>query len=257
MSTAKERFAQSVSYASDSQSPETVPKSSISMHESLGAGDAALATELERARPQTLGEEELQLQLALAMSKEECEQEEKLRRNDDIRLQLAISESQKRAAAPAASAKKSAVDDLLSLTTGMDASGVVSDPWACLSSNGSSLGAVGGAAAAAAPFPGLSADPWSSSTAVDAAPTPADPWSSSPRVTNDPWQPSPPPGATSRSPMSDSDAWLSVDSRTGAFRLPVNWPHDLLSSCCRVNACFWLLITITRHKQSNCDQKNT
>ena len=32
-------------------------------------------TELEAARPQTVGEEELQLQLALAMSREEAEQE--------------------------------------------------------------------------------------------------------------------------------------------------------------------------------------
>ena len=178
-----------MSYASDSHSSETIPKTSISLHESLsgaGAGDAVLATDLERARPQTLGEEELQLQLALAMSKEESEQEEKLRRNDDIRLQLAISESQKRAAAAAPTAKKSAVDDLLSLTTGMDASGVVTDPWSCLSSGGPPLGAVGGAAA---PFP--VSDPWSTSSSVPQS----DPWSPSPAArhsaTTDPWQPSP------------------------------------------------------------------
>lgn len=44
--------------------------------------------ELETARPQTIGEEELQLQLALAMSREEAEQEEQRRRSDDVRLQL-------------------------------------------------------------------------------------------------------------------------------------------------------------------------
>lgn len=48
---------------------------------------------MENARPQTAGEEELQLQLALAMSKEEAEQEERLRRNDDLRLQMALTES--------------------------------------------------------------------------------------------------------------------------------------------------------------------
>lgn len=50
--------------------------------------------ELEAARPQTVGEEELQLQLALAMSREEAEQEEQRRRSDDVRLQLALSQSQ-------------------------------------------------------------------------------------------------------------------------------------------------------------------
>jgi epsin len=187
------------------------------MHESLaGGGDTVLATDLERARPQTLGEEELQLQLALAMSKEESEQEEKLRRNDDIRLQLAISESQKRAAAAAPSAKKSAVDDLLSLTTGMDASGVVTDPWSCLSSGGPALGAVGGAPA---PFSGMASDPWSSSsTSVPQS----DPWSSSPAAAaSDPWQPSPPPNHNKRAtPLQDADAWLSAEDRSGVFHHP-------------------------------------
>lgn len=45
----------------------------------------AATSELESARPQTAGEEELQLQLALAMSKEEAEQEERQRKNDDLR----------------------------------------------------------------------------------------------------------------------------------------------------------------------------
>lgn len=50
--------------------------------------------EIENARPQTAGEEELQLQLALAMSREEAEQEEQKRKSDDVRLQLALSQSQ-------------------------------------------------------------------------------------------------------------------------------------------------------------------
>lgn len=53
-----------------------------------------ITAELEAARPQTVGEEELQLQLALAMSREEAEQEEQRRRSDDVRLQLALSQSQ-------------------------------------------------------------------------------------------------------------------------------------------------------------------
>lgn len=50
-------------------------------------------SELEAARPQTVGEEELQLQLALAMSREEHEQEESKNRSDDMRLQLALQKS--------------------------------------------------------------------------------------------------------------------------------------------------------------------
>eukprot|EP00095_Tigriopus_kingsejongensis_P010624 maker-scaffold1028_size131186-snap-gene-0.41 protein:Tk10624 transcript:maker-scaffold1028_size131186-snap-gene-0.41-mRNA-1 annotation:"liquid facets" len=49
--------------------------------------------EIEAARPQTVGEEELQLQLALAMSREEAEQEESKSKSDDIRLQLALQKS--------------------------------------------------------------------------------------------------------------------------------------------------------------------
>lgn len=54
-----------------------------------------LTAEIECARPQTAGEEELQLQLALAMSREEAEQEEQKRRSDDVRLQLALTQSEK------------------------------------------------------------------------------------------------------------------------------------------------------------------
>ena len=49
--------------------------------------------EIEAARPQTVGEEELQLQLALAMSREEAEQEEGKNKSDEMRLQLALQKS--------------------------------------------------------------------------------------------------------------------------------------------------------------------
>ena len=54
-------------------------------------------SELEAARPQTVGEEELQLQLALAMSREEAEQEESKTKSDDMRLQLALQKSKEEA----------------------------------------------------------------------------------------------------------------------------------------------------------------
>lgn len=155
---AKERFAQATarvgsealakygsssrrdSYNSDATSPR-------------GEGDGAsgLSSELECARPQTAGEEELQLQLALAMSKEEAEQEERLRKHDDLRLQMAINESQHTTAAmPNGGASSSGagpssshhqagaatgLDDLLGLNLGASGgpSGAdppsVTDPW--------------------------------------------------------------------------------------------------------------------------------
>ena len=51
--------------------------------------------EIEAARPQTVGEEELQLQLALAMSREEAEQEESKTQSDDLRLKMALEKSKK------------------------------------------------------------------------------------------------------------------------------------------------------------------
>lgn len=60
-----------------------------------GSTSPRASSELEQARPQTSGEEELQLQLALAMSREAAEQEDRLRRGDDLRLQMALEESRR------------------------------------------------------------------------------------------------------------------------------------------------------------------
>ncbi|XP_047476870.1 epsin-2-like isoform X6 [Penaeus chinensis] len=104
---AKERFAQSVSgIGSDSDIssptspsyPDTYVTSSSRPNErnayGVQDGPSGLEPQLEAARPQTVGEEELQLQLALAMSKEEAEQEEQRRRSDDVRLQMALTQSE-------------------------------------------------------------------------------------------------------------------------------------------------------------------
>lgn len=83
--------------------------------------------ELESARPQTVGEEELQLQLALAMSREEAEQEEQKRRSDDVRLQLALSQSEQdfKKKEPE---KTSHMLDLLDVNLAPEPSPIV-DPW--------------------------------------------------------------------------------------------------------------------------------
>ncbi|XP_031840527.1 epsin homolog lqf isoform X3 [Nomia melanderi] len=93
---AKERFTQSVSgFGSDGLDTMSPVSNEFQDWEPCRLGsESATRPELEAARPQTVGEEELQLQLALAMSREEAEQEEQRRRSDDVRLQLALSQSQ-------------------------------------------------------------------------------------------------------------------------------------------------------------------
>nr|XP_045612271.1 epsin-1-like isoform X3 [Procambarus clarkii] len=92
---AKERFAQSVSgIGSDSTYVTSSSRPAERNAYGIKDGPSGLEPQLEAARPQTVGEEELQLQLALAMSKEEAEQEEQKQRSDDVRLQMAITQSE-------------------------------------------------------------------------------------------------------------------------------------------------------------------
>nr|XP_034986892.1 epsin-2 isoform X2 [Zootoca vivipara] len=80
---------------STSYSEQEYGKSGGSPASYHGSTSPRVSSELEQARPQTSGEEELQLQLALAMSREVAEQEERLRRGDDLRLQMALEESRR------------------------------------------------------------------------------------------------------------------------------------------------------------------
>ncbi|KAG9472767.1 hypothetical protein GDO78_017293 [Eleutherodactylus coqui] len=80
---------------STSYSEQDYGKSGGSPASYHGSTSPRVSSELEQARPQTSGEEELQLQLALAMSREVAEQEERIRRGDDLRLQMALEESRK------------------------------------------------------------------------------------------------------------------------------------------------------------------
>ncbi|XP_041434073.1 epsin-2 isoform X2 [Xenopus laevis] len=80
---------------STSYSEQDYGKSGGSPASYHGSTSPAVSAELEQARPQTSGEEELQLQLALAMSREVAEQDERVRRGDDLRLQMALEESRK------------------------------------------------------------------------------------------------------------------------------------------------------------------
>ncbi|XP_023252912.1 epsin-2 [Seriola lalandi dorsalis] len=159
-----------------------------------GSTSPNAGSELEQARPQTSGEEELQLQLALAMSREAAEQEERIRRGDDLRLQMALEESKKEGPGSAKLPKKkkepqSSLMDLMDVPE----PGASADPW----------GAGAGAGAAAA-----SADPWQPYGSAPKPAAPVDPWGAPPSVppmkSNDPWAPNSTPA---------SDPWSSAAAR--------------------------------------------
>ncbi|XP_063842889.1 epsin-1-like isoform X3 [Scylla paramamosain] len=167
---AKERFAQSVSgIGSDSKSERNQAEeltivcdgdktfvtstSRPSERNAFGIkdGPSGLEPQLEAARPQTVGEEELQLQLALAMSKEEAEQEEQKKRSDDVRLQMAITQSEEdfKECRRTQTEDESAMNDLLDINfnphSGVNGGGarpastppstVTLDPWGMPTSN--------------------------------------------------------------------------------------------------------------------------
>ncbi|KYM87105.1 Epsin-2 [Atta colombica] len=204
---AKERFAQSVSgFGSDGLDTMSPVSSDFQDWEPCHLSESAArrTTELEAARPQTVGEEELQLQLALAMSREEAEQEEQRRRSDDVRLQLALSQSQQDFKAPQ-SEKQSHMLDLLDVNLG-EASGssVQTDPW-------------GIPITAPPPRPQPQNDPWSVPTTSTTSPA-IDPWMpvppQRPTATIDPWRAPAPSPATVISPPRTNDPWSPVPSTT-------------------------------------------
>ncbi|XP_075879979.1 epsin-2 isoform X2 [Nelusetta ayraudi] len=174
-----------------------------------GSTSPNAGSELEQARPQTSGEEELQLQLALAMSREAAEQEDRIRRGDDLRLQMALEESKKGGSDSVKLPKKkkepqSALMDLMDVPE----PGATADPWGA--------GAVAGARAAAAAASSSAAaaaseDPWQSYGAAPKPAAPVDPWggpSSAPPVkSSDPW-------ASNSGPA--SDPWGSAAARPKA-----------------------------------------
>ncbi|XP_018366942.1 PREDICTED: epsin-2 isoform X3 [Trachymyrmex cornetzi] len=204
---AKERFAQSVSgFGSDGLDTMSPVSSDFQDWEPCHLSESAArrTTELEAARPQTVGEEELQLQLALAMSREEAEQEEQRRRSDDVRLQLALSQSQQDFKTPQ-SEKQSHMLDLLDVNLG-EASGssVQTDPW-------------GIPITAPPPRPQPQNDPWSVPTTSTTSPA-IDPWTpvppQRPTATIDPWRAPAPSPATVVSPPRTNDPWSPVPSTT-------------------------------------------
>ncbi|KAI4822670.1 hypothetical protein KUCAC02_008202 [Chaenocephalus aceratus] len=178
-----------------------------------GSTSPNAGSELEQARPQTSGEEELQLQLALAMSREAAEQEDRIRRGDDLRLQMALEESKKGGpdSGKLAKRKKEPQSSLLDLMV-VPEPGATADPWGA--------GATAGARAAAAPE-----DPWKTYGSSPKPAAPVDPWGATPSVppmkSSDPWAansaPAADPWSSATRPKTPLQASLASSSSLDLF----------------------------------------
>ncbi|NP_683723.2 epsin-2 isoform a [Homo sapiens] len=159
-----------------------------------GSTSPRVSSELEQARPQTSGEEELQLQLALAMSREVAEQEERLRRGDDLRLQMALEESRRDTVKIPKKKEHGSLPQqttLLDLMDALPSSGPAAqkaEPWGPSAST-NQTNPWGGPAA-----PASTSDPWPS-------------FGTKPAASIDPW--GVPTGATVQSVPKNSDPWAA------------------------------------------------
>ncbi|XP_016051955.1 PREDICTED: epsin-2 isoform X1 [Miniopterus natalensis] len=160
-----------------------------------GSTSPRVSSELEQARPQTSGEEELQLQLALAMSREVAEQEERLRRGDDLRLQMALEESRRdtvqvpKKKEPGSYPQQTTLLDLMDALPGSGPAAQKAEPWG-LSASANQSNPWGGPAA-----PASTSNPWPSSIGAKPASSVV-PWGG-------------PPGASTHSVSKSSDSWAA------------------------------------------------
>lgn len=195
-----------------------------------GSTSPRVSSELEQARPQTSGEEELQLQLALAMSREVAEQEERLRRGDDLRLQMALEESRrdtvkvpkkkevKACCKPGSHSQQTTLLDLMdALPSSSCPVTQKTEPWG-----------PGASANQTNPWSGTAApvnisDPWPSFGTKPAASV--DPWGVPTTASTQSVSKNPDPWATSQQPASNAgktaDAWGAAkpSSASGSFEL--------------------------------------
>ncbi|XP_029365148.1 epsin-3 [Echeneis naucrates] len=130
------------------------------------------ASDLEQARPQTSGEEELQLQLALAMSREESQKEQRCRQGDESLLRKALDESRRESQS---GTQESAMLDLVDIFgTSSEPTTLPGDPWnsAQLTSD-------------------ITTDPWDSVAVHSSTPVAGSPWTAPPLSSNasNPWAP--------------------------------------------------------------------
>ncbi|XP_029914038.1 epsin-3 [Myripristis murdjan] len=131
------------------------------------------ASDLEQARPQTSGEEELQLQLALAMSREESQKEQRCCQGDESLLQKALDESRRESQS---GTRESAMLDLVDIFGPSSEAPIPSnDPWN-----------------SAQPTSDINSDPWDSVAVHSSTPVIGSPWTGPPSSANvaNPWAPS-------------------------------------------------------------------
>lgn len=193
-----------------------------------GSTSPRVSSELEQARPQTSGEEELQLQLALAMSREVAEQEERLRRGDDLRLQMALEESRRDTVKVPKKREQTTLLDLMDSLPSSGPPAPKAEPWgpATIPTQTNQTNPWGGPVASAS-----TSDSWSSFGAKPAASV--DPWgvgtgagTHSVAKSSDPWAAS---QAPAPSAGKTTDAWAaasasksvstSASASSGAFDL--------------------------------------
>ncbi|XP_064135436.1 epsin-2 isoform X7 [Loxodonta africana] len=195
-----------------------------------------VSSELEQARPQTSGEEELQLQLALAMSREVAEQEERLRRGDDLRLQMALEESRRDTVKVPKKKEHGSHPQHTALLDLMDAlpnSGPVAqkaEPWgpAPTASQTNPWGGPVAPASTSDPWPSFGAksaasvDPWGLPTGTSTHPVPkgSDPWAAPQHAapsagvrTSDAWG-----AASATKPMSASGSFDLFSNLNGTIK---------------------------------------
>merc|ERR1719336_3056705 len=222
-----------------------------------------LRPDIELARPQTHGEEELQLQLALAMSREEADAEETKKKSDDMRLTLAIQKSKaENSEKPAAAATGggSALNDLVDLNFGGGApaqgpsppqrTAASLDPWSPAGAGGQPGNSGGGdpwggnivsQSSIPDPWGGIGAHGVPPSRASPLAfhqgsPPQADPWGSGGEASGgglypnlagagggDPWAAQPQQASTSPAPVDPFSPGSPVKTSGGADLLAADW----------------------------------
>ncbi|XP_038618581.1 epsin-2 [Tachyglossus aculeatus] len=219
---------------STSYSEQEYGKSGGSPASYHGSTSPQVSSELEQARPQTSGEEELQLQLALAMSREVAEQEERLRRGDDLRLQMALEESRRDTVKVPKKKEHGSRPQHTTLLDLMDAlpnsapAPQKAEPWASSSAAKQTDPWGGGPAAATISDPWQSfgtkpaaPDPWGGATGSRAQPLPknSDPWAppqpatGAVKVAADPWGP-----AAANTPVSTSGSFDLFNNLNGTVK---------------------------------------
>ncbi|XP_005999657.1 epsin-3 isoform X2 [Latimeria chalumnae] len=215
-----------------------------------------LASDLEQARPQTSGEEELQLQLALAMSREEAEKEPLPSVTDDeeIQLQLALSLSKEEHEKEVLSRQgensllqkvleenevdqdknQSSLGELVDVFAPMPAGVPSADPWEATTNGASSQSDHWRSDQNASPSPLRPFDPWDSSSAKPSVPAANASWPDS--VSTHPWHADPWGSEPTAIPPSSVTSWSTSASPS---HLPADSWDPASSTPCQPNTDIW------------------